>query len=327
MKKLTTEEFIEKARQIHGWKYTYSKVDYENSKTNVCIICPEHGEFLQKPREHLNGCGCPKCGGTKKLTTDEFIQKGKDIHEDKYDYLKVNYIDAHKKVCIICHRKDKYGNEHGEFWQRPNEHLNGCGCPKCGHDKTNIKQTFTTDDFVQKAREVHRDKYDYSKVNYVNSQTKVCIICPKHGEFWQIPNQHLKGRGCLRCKNSYLENEISKILEDNNIRFDAQKTFEWLKNKKLLRLDFYLPDYNIAIECQGIQHFKPVDCFGGEQSYEKLKKIDKIKYDLCLKHNIKLIYFVKHKKEYYIDNNIYINNIFKNKKELLNLLYESLRNC
>lgn len=115
-----------------------------------------------------------------------FIRKAQNIYGDKYDYSKVRYINSREKVIIIC-------SEHGEFSMLPFNHLNGQGCPKCsgrGMDKSL---------FVEKACKVHRNKYDYSKVEYKNSKTKVCIICPEHGEFLQAPSKHLYGRGCPKC--------------------------------------------------------------------------------------------------------------------------------
>ena len=122
--RLTTEEFIEKAKVMHGDKYDYSLVDYKNNKIRVKINCPIHDIFEQTPNIHLSGCGCPKCGGNIKLTTKEFIEKAKTVHDDKYDYSSVKYNDRQTKVKIIC-------PEHGPFEQRPHGHLQGSGCPKC----------------------------------------------------------------------------------------------------------------------------------------------------------------------------------------------------
>lgn len=133
----------------------------------------------------------------RKITTDEFIAKAKLIHGDKYDYSKVEYIGALKKVCIIC-------PDHGEFLQTPNNHTQGQGCPKCKGDKIRERFSSSKEEFIKKARKVHKDKYDYSKVNYDGSLTKVCIICPKHGEFWQRPNAHLSGHGCPKRKKNQL---------------------------------------------------------------------------------------------------------------------------
>ena len=218
--KLTREEFIEKAKEIHGDKYEYSKVEYKNTTTKVCIICKEdgHGEFYQTPVNHLRGSGCPKCSGNAKLTTEEFIKKAREKHGDKYDYSKVEYNGGKNKVCIIC-KKDC----HGEFYQRPTIHLQGYGCSKCS-EKANL----TTEEFIKKAKEIHGDKYNYSKVNYKNSTTKVCIICKEdgHGEFYQTPNCHLSGSGCPKCSGRYrisAKEFIKKAKERHGNIYDYSK--------------------------------------------------------------------------------------------------------
>lgn len=177
---------------------------------------------------------------------------------------------------------------HGSFFIRPNDHLNGCGCPKCGFERTvNIKKD-NTEKWIEKAKNKHGNKYDYSKVEYVNSKTKICIICPKHGEFWQAPAHHIMGQGCPKCSESLLEKKVRCMLIENDIKFYQNKRFNWLGKK---HLDFYLPEYNVAIECQGIQHFKPIEFFGGENGFKELIKRDELKKELCFNHHIKLIYF------------------------------------
>ena len=223
---MNIEEFIEKANSVHNCRYDYSKVDYKNKSTKVCIICPEHGEFWQDPKHHLRGQGCPKCSkkessNKKTLTTEEFIEKAKEIHGDKYDYSKVEYTSTNDKVCIIC-------PEHGDFWQRPHNHLKGQGCPKCsGRFKTD------TEYFIEKAKKIHGNKYDYSKVEYINAHTKVCIICPEHGEFWQTPQNHLQNKGCKLCgveevkKTKAYTNEnfieLSNKIHGGKYRYDKVK--------------------------------------------------------------------------------------------------------
>ena len=139
----------------------------------------------------------------KKLSTEEFIDRSIQKHGNRYDYSKVNYINAKTKIHIIC-------KTHGSFLQNPFDHLYGKGCPKC---KTEILKNFNrldTKEFIKRAINIHKNKYDYSKVNYINSITKVCIICKKHGEFWQTPNNHLRKRTCPKCAN--------KIRNINNIK-------------------------------------------------------------------------------------------------------------
>ena len=279
VKKLTTEDFIKKAREIHENKYDYSKTIYKNAKEKVCIICPRHGEFWQEARHHLNGAGCPKCKGVKKLTTEEFIERAKKIHNDFYDYSKTIYKNAKEKVCIIC-------PEHGEFWQEASSHLQGCKCPKCVGGIT-----LTTEEFIEKAKKVHNDFYDYSKTIYKNAKEKVCIICPRHGEFWQEASSHLQGKGCPKCKSSKLENILIKFLNKNEIFYIFQYKIKELGKKTL---DFFLPYYNTVIECQGEQHYVP-SMFS--KKIDPMKKfmerisIDAEKYKCCRDNNINVIYF------------------------------------
>lgn len=211
-----------------------------------------------------------------KSKTEIFIEKARKIHGDKYDYSNVNYVKAIEKVYIIC-------PTHGGFWQTPHMHLCGRGCPKCAK---NVR--LTTEEFIECARKIHGDKYDYSKVEYKNARTEVCIICPDHGEFWQVPYVHIGiGCGCPSCNSSKLEDDVSKIFPD----FIRQQTFDWLKYKLSLSLDFYSPDLNIAIECQGEQHFRSVDYFGGDKKFEDIQQRDLHKFQLCQSHNIKVIYY------------------------------------
>ena len=286
------KNFIEKAHEVHGDKYDYSKVDYVNSLTKVCIVCPIHGEFFVRPSDHThNHVGCQKCSGCYRSNKNEFIEKAQKIYGNKYDYSKVEYINNKTKVCIICHEKDKYGNEHGEFWQRPNDHLSGYECPKCGGNHMP-----TTEEWIKKAQIIHENKYDYSKVHYIDAHTKVCIICPTHGEFWQTPNNHLNGCGCPNCNSdnkSKMEENIHKLLKKHHIKHERQKTFIWLKNKRNMFLDFYLPNYNVAIEVQGEQHFRAIEKFGGSDFYLLQHERDEVKKKLCLEHNIKLFYITK----------------------------------
>ncbi len=158
-----------------------------------------------------------------------------------------------------------------------------------------MPKKLTKEEFIKKANEVHDGKYDYSKVKYVNNKTKVCIICPKpeHVEFWQVPNSHIQGNGCPKCNLSHLERSVMNYLDDMGITYDHQKRFDWLGKQSL---DFYLPEYNVGIECQGEQHFFPVD-FAGKgiewacKKFNKTISTDKRKKKLCEKHGVKLLYY------------------------------------
>lgn len=222
----------------------------------------------------------------KKLDRYEFIWRAIQKHGYKYDYREVDYVNAIEKVCIIC-------PIHGKFCISPHIHVskyNNCGCFECGRDvRWDTRGRITTEEFIKRAREVHNHKYDYSKSKYKGIHKKICIVCPEHGEFWQTPSHHIcRKQGCPICKASSLENEMHFFLKENNIKYEYQKKFDWLGSQSL---DFYLTDYNIAIECQGVQHFFPIKHFGGEEEFQKTLKRDKRKKELCKNNNIKIIYY------------------------------------
>jgi len=244
---MTTEEFIEKAKIVHGDKYDYSKVNYTTSNNNIVIICTKHGEFIQRASHHLRGVGCSKCAGNFKSNTENFIKKSKIKHGDKYDYSKVNYINNNSKVTIIC-------PDHGEFKQRPTNHLRGDGCPKCGgSEKSN------TEKFIEKSKMIHGNKYDYSKVNYINRKTNVNIICPKHGEFEQTPNVHLRGSNCPYCSGVKVptsEEFIINAIKIHGDKYDYSKVnYKGAKNKIIINCpehgDFKINPTNHIYNKQG----------------------------------------------------------------------------
>lgn len=208
------QKFIEKSKNVHGDKYDYSKVEYENSTTPVCIICPEHGEFLQAPVVHAKGSGCPKCanrkrGDTFRWTTEKFIKESQKVHGNKYDYSRVKFENTNTDVCIVC-------PEHGEFWQKPNNHLQGQGCPKCSH------RGLSKEEMVSEFRKVHGDKYQYDVETIGKMNDKCRMICPEHGEFWQSPTKHLRGQGCPKCKHPFLTKEefVERANKIHNGKYD-----------------------------------------------------------------------------------------------------------
>jgi very-short-patch-repair endonuclease len=295
------EDFITESNIIHNNKYDYSLVNYINSRTKVKIICKKHGVFEQTPNNHLRGQECPECYGNKKLTKEKFILKSNIIHNNKYDYSLVKYKNAKTKVKIIC-------NKHGVFEKTPDNHISKKqGCPICHNIDTGNRCRKTKEKFISDSINIHGYKYDYSLVEYKNGNTKVKIICEKHGVFNQAPKHHLYGAGCPKCNNSKGEIIIEKYLLDNNINYTEQKKFNNCKYKKLLPFDFYLFDYNICIEYDGEQHYKPKKHFGGEETFKMQCIRDNIKTQFCNNNNIKLIRIkyndnVEEKIQYLINN-------------------------
>jgi predicted RNA-binding protein YlxR (DUF448 family) len=333
-KRKTNEEFINDARKKHGDKYDYSKVEYVNQNTKVCIICPKHGEFWQKPKSHLNGRGCKLCGNEicssirknktfpykkrKQYDTDMFITEANNIHNNKYDYSKVIYKNSNTDVCIICPK-------HGEFWQKPAVHLTQKSeCPKCANEKRHERFVSNSSEFINKANLVFYGKYLYNNVNYYNNSTKVSITCPIHGDFLCTPQNHLKGRGCPICKSeSYVYETrlyyfLKTIFKDDEII--RQYKTDWLTNNK--SLDFFIPKYNLAIEHQGEQHVKPIEIFGGEDKFNKYIIRDKEKYDECKNNNVNLLYFSYEK---YVDFSNFFDKVILNEEELLEKINEIIK--
>jgi len=181
--------FIQQAIEKNGNKYGYNKVTYVNNSTKVTLQCKEHGDFEQIPNSHLRGVGCPHCGGNIKHSKDSFIHRALEVHGDSYIYDNINYVNFKTKINITCPM-------HGDFAQTPNNHLSGKGCPKC---KIDTLRSSTTE-FIRKAILVHGDRYNYDRVEYLNNTTKITIICKVHGEFSQLPINHLQGgANCPKC--------------------------------------------------------------------------------------------------------------------------------
>lgn len=276
--RMTTEKFIEKANRIHKGKYDYSKASYVNANTKVCIICPEHGEFWQMPYAHLNGQGCPKCIG-RTMSQDEIIKKFNEVHSYKYDYSKVKFTKIKEKVCIVC-------PEHGEFWQTPQKHLAGQGCPICAKESVHGTINENKENFIKLSQIVHNNSYDYSEVEYVNNITKVRIKCDKHGIFYQRPNNHLQGCGCPKCSNiiSKGEEEIISTLNCNDVT---------THNRSILcgkEIDIYIPSLKLGIEYDGLRWHSEI--FNKDTNYH-LSKTEE-----CERQGIRLIHIFEDEWQY-----------------------------
>lgn len=260
----TQEDFLHKAREVHGDDYDYAKTVYIDSRTKVTITCPEHGDFVKIPASFLSGSRCPPCGYRLReqrqrdkygAATKEFISRAKEAHGDTYDYARVEYAGRHSPVTIIC-------REHGVFDQRAGDHLNGSGCPVCGHVQRGVSQAFTREQFIEKAREVHGDKYAYDKVDYLNSATKVTITCPDHGDFDQTGSSHIHGQQtCPACarKQSLPERFIGDFIEAHGFTVERRYHVDWMGRKEL---DIYVPEAKLAIEYNGSFFHTPDGPYG-----------------------------------------------------------------
>lgn len=317
--KITHDEFISRSIDKHGDKFNYDKVEYVNQYTPVKIKCPTHGYFEQIPKSHMNGNDCRKCSQMKisdnlkgikkinKLNSKTIIDRLENMYE--YDYSKCKITGSRNSAII----SDILCPIHGFFSKRLNNHMRQKqGCNLCGRNNLN------KDIFVDRSNTIHQNKYDYSKFNYTNNRESSIIICPEHGEFNQRADKHLIGQGCPICyRNTISKGEkfIRSFLISRNISFDEQKQIPGSK----LKMDFFLPEKNICIEYDGIQHFEPRSKFGGSKEFDIQKSRDLRKNDYCKNNNIRLIRipYKDYNKLDSILNNI-LNESIKTFKEFIN---------
>lgn len=231
--KLTNNEFLERAREIHGDTYKYPK-PYINMETEVPIECYIHGIFNQFPDTHLKGSGCSKCAQPfKQLTHEQFLKQANSIHENRYSYPE-KFVDAHQKMPILC-------PDHGLFNQTPYCHLSGQGCVECGHIRGDNLRRRTYDEFVEEARTIHGDIYEYPVQLYIDPWTPFQIRCPVHNIFEQIPQSHLAGYGCNQCSIDRTRKTHEQFVEEANL----------VHNSKYTYTDLYLGvNYRMNISCQ-----------------------------------------------------------------------------
>lgn len=280
--------FLERAELVHHNRYVYQKDTYVNYTSKMNMFCDEHGFFEQTPHSHISmKTGCPKCGV---LNTAKKNQIGWDAvhdlflvaHGSKYEYDQKTFTDVSSKMKIKCSR-------HGWFSQKPHIHYGGSGCIKCAYVESGEKKQIDFKEFVSRSILKHGYKFNYDKAKYTDIFTPIEIECSKHGAFFQIPVNHYKGSGCPRCISSRGETLVRVILEQQNIRFEEQKTFADLTHKNKLRCDFYLPDYNTVIEYNGLQHYEPISVFGGIEALIQTQNRDIVKYNYLEANKINLI--------------------------------------
>ena len=306
----TLEQFLAELKEIHPSIKCLSK-KYINTDTRLQFRCLDCGYIWEtSPQSILKRKGCPKCSrqnGTKlrTKTNQQFLEELSKINPnliilDEYK----NIRSAVRYKCNIC------GFEHQAS---PQHLLEGHGCPNC----YKIKQHYTLEQFIEKARKIHGDKYNYSGSEYVNSKTKIKIICPEHGEFWQEPSQHLLGSGCPMCQRTYGEQLIATWLESNNIKFLEQTkifTSNIARNANYVIVDFIV-NYNdkvYYIEFNGKQHYMYIPYFhkGGEIDFKKQQQRDLILKNHCIDNSIILIEIPYYENTYDRVSHI-LNNYFK----------------
>jgi len=286
---LTWEKIVEKGKQHN--KTVICEVEKRGKHRYYKLKCDICGDESYSRTDKISSCvkcfqelyGCLSLGGKKRLIKDEFIKRSQEKHGDKYDYNLVNYSNSKSKIKLFCKECKIF------FEQEAKSHMNGSGCKYCAFKD----QTTNITELIDKFKKIHGEKYDYSLVDYKNSQTKIKILCNKCKlYFFQKPSDHLRGHGCPKCNESKGENKVAKYLVENNISFTPQKIFKTLKYKSYLRPDFYLENLNLLIEYDGEYHYKAIR---GSTSEIKQKNLeicqlrDKIKTEWAKANNIPLL--------------------------------------
>lgn len=303
-KKLTLEEFVRRATEVHSGKYTYENSEYINCSTKTAITCPKHGVFYMRPYCHLQGMGCPKCkfekvNGNKRFTLEEWINKAKAVHGDKYDYSLVEYKNSCTKVKIVC-------PIHGVFSQVATSHLQGNGCPICARKVAGLHCRMTTDEFIKRSNVIHKEKYDYSNTVYVKSNLPVKIMCPEHGMFEQLPVSHLSGHGCVLCANNIRKTkeqfaeEAEKIHPDKYIYTEVEYKNSHTPVKIICKIhgEFYITPHSLlkgdtCQKCSETKGEKKVRIFLEENGIEYIEQYRiNLPFSALGKNNIKVDFYL-----------------------------------
>lgn len=208
MKRITQEDFIRRASSEHKGHYSYEKAVINGAQSYVTIVCPQHGEFVQRVDSHLKGRGRKECGNLKisafrKSNLDAFLTESKLLYGDKFGYDRCIYNGYNKTLELFC-------KIHGYFKCLPTSHLKGNssgGCKKCSNTIVGDRTRSDTETFISKAKEIHGDTYDYNFVKYTTSSEKIKISCKVHGIFEQRASHHLAGQGCRLCTSAGFDNE------------------------------------------------------------------------------------------------------------------------
>ena len=286
--RLSTKEVIDRIKKVHGDKYDYSLFVYVDMHTKSKIICKEHGMFMQAPHEHIKGSGCPYCSNRVKITKDMFLENAHKKFGNKFTYKIDDFIDVNTQIEIICPK-------HGSTITTPDKHLSSrFGCTKCAREHFSKLTTYSRETFIEKAKGIWGDTYDYSLItdeNYINTNHKVSIICKKHGVWVQKAKNHLSGQGCPKCSFSRGEKRVEEFLLKFGVEYIHQYkiccNFIFFENSSF-RVDFYLPKCNAIIEYNGQQHYKEIPVFN-TRNLEQQQERDAYLRKYCKESKIKLI--------------------------------------
>lgn len=256
---------------------------YIGANEKIMHRCPKdycRYEWYATPHNILAGKGCPKCTGKMKRTHDEYVKRVNLIH-DNIEVIE-KYIDNNTPILHKCVFHDF------EWSAFPNNVLSGHGCRKCANDKMHYERVKNTNQYIEDLNKINSNIIIMGE--YINAHTPILHKCLVDDlEWFAKPNNILSGKGCPKCSESKGEREIRQLLDSNEIVYESQMIFDGCFDIKPLPFDFYLPEYNLCIEYDGEQHYRPIEYFGGQKAFELRKKHDQIKNEYCKNNNIRLV--------------------------------------
>lgn len=281
--------FLDDARRVHGDVYSYDNVVCVRSTDKVSVTCKTHGDWLVSPSNHIHaGSGCPQCNGGVAVDERTVLARARAVHGNRYSYKYFVYTGLHDRSVIECRK-------HGIFTQSVSDHINnGSGCSKCKGDVLRDQKQHSLDRFIKNSEKFHGKKYDYSKSVYTGAFSPITIICPKHGPFTQMANNHRRGSGCSRCSSSHGERDVRDILKDMAVKFAEQVRFPDCRASRALPFDFvvyYNGQPSLAIEVNGSQHYEQNQFFSSlaASSLPNIRARDRLKRDYCKRKGIELL--------------------------------------
>ena len=264
---------IRRIKEVHGEIYDLSEVVYDKMKSPVTIICKKHGRKQITPSSLIYGkCGCDECGrerseAAKIRPLEDVLKQATQVHEGKYGYHKIeNYTDTQAKYIFVC-------PVHGEFPQTMADHLSGRGCKDCGKEMTGLKKRLTQEEVIERCTEVHGNRYDLSKIKYITDREPIEIICKKHGSFFPLPINFMRGHNCGRCgvKVSKAEIEVQDFIKETHKIVESNRKI--LGNGK--ELDIFIPSEKIAIEYNGL-YFHSDKFTSNKEHLEKTNRCEQL---------------------------------------------------
>lgn len=312
-RKLSSDERKQLIIDKFGYEpYDFKDADFSSISKKTIVYCKKCGtKIIASFDEIYNNWKnpCYKCfkkeQSEKRKVSIEIIKQRIEnvINRDLDDeYNLDDYVDTKSKIKLHCVKHGWYETYFKDFVNR------GVRCSKCAHEISSEKRRLKWDEFYERANKIYRNDFTYFKDTFVQSSEDITMKCNKCGVIFQRKVYHHLASyvKCKYCgKQSLMEKEIQDCLYNKNIEFIKEQVFEWLKYKDYLKLDFYLPKYNIAIECQGIQHFELIDFFGNEEKFKLCNFRDRLKLELCNLHNIKLYYFSKENYDFFLGEKVY----------------------